>query len=132
MIEIAKEKGPDSSIPGTCEGRLSPVGSKAAEAKDREMRRMVLPDALERLKSRCILKAQKIYGQSLPEPVKNRLDLEHGFESVRRDAGRFLIAAMIADRSRELGYAVNGRAMIGSSLLSYLCGITSVNPGDDP
>lgn len=90
--------------------------------------RVAIPNADEILRERCIKRAQEVYGTSIPEMVRERLDLELSAIAEYGHASQYLIGAMIADESLKKGVPTTTRGMIGSAIVSYLCGISEVNP----
>ncbi|GGM21697.1 DNA polymerase III PolC-type [Paraliobacillus quinghaiensis] len=72
--------------------------------------------------------AKNIYGDDLPDLVKNRIEKElksiigHGFAVI------YLISHKLVKKSLDDGYLVGSRGSVGSSLIATLTEITEVNP----
>jgi DNA polymerase-3 subunit alpha (Gram-positive type) len=88
----------------------------------------VIKDADKLLQDECYKNARLMYGNKLPDIVKERLERElgsiikHGFAVV------YWISHLLVKRSLDDGYLVGSRGSVGSSLVATTSGITEVNP----
>ncbi|NLY71275.1 MAG: PolC-type DNA polymerase III [Clostridiales bacterium] len=87
-----------------------------------------IENADERLRSRCMETAMKIYGDPLPDIVKNRLEKE--LDSIINNgyAVMYVSSELLVQQSLKDGYLVGSRGSVGSSFAATMAGITEVNP----
>lgn len=82
----------------------------------------------EMLKELVYKEAYKIYGNALPQKVKDRLNkelksiIDNGYSTI------YLIAQRLVKRTNDDGYIVGNRGAIGASLVAYCLGITEIDP----
>ncbi|MCF8000890.1 MAG: PolC-type DNA polymerase III [Halanaerobiales bacterium] len=82
----------------------------------------------EKIKEMSYSKAQKLYGENLPQEIEKRLEkelnsiIDNGYSVI------YLIAHKLVKRSLEDGYLVGSRGSVGSSFVATMCDITEVNP----
>ena len=87
-----------------------------------------LPNAEEKLKNSCEKALNEKYGENVPEFISARFEseikniLSNGF------ASSYVIASMLANKSRELGYLYNIRGFGAGSFVGYIMGIAESNP----
>lgn len=87
-----------------------------------------IKDAEKELIRKCKARVEKIYGTSLPNIVKERLEWELDSISSHDFATIFTIAERLVERSKTNGYTVGSRCNIAASLVAFLLGITNINP----
>ncbi len=86
-----------------------------------------IPGSDELLRKLTYEKAQSIYGENLPEIVKERIDIELNSIINNGYSVLYIIAQKLVFKSNSDGYLVGSRGSVGSSLVAYMSGITEVN-----
>ncbi|MBO7288898.1 MAG: PolC-type DNA polymerase III [Clostridia bacterium] len=72
-------------------------------------------------------KAISIYGENMPQNVRDRIDVELTSIINNGYSVLYIIAQKLVSKSLSDGYLVGSRGSVGSSLVAYLSGITEVN-----
>ena len=86
-----------------------------------------IENSAQQLKDLCYEKMHRLYGETPPAIVQERLDtelktiLEHEYDVI------YMSAQKLVQNSLEHGYLVGSRGSVGSSLAAYMSGITEVN-----
>ena len=100
-------------------GNLKPVPDEKAppviEGSDEELRKLTYD------------KAMSIYGENLPDLVKERVDIELNSIISNGYSVLYIIAQKLVKKSNDDGYLVGSRGSVGSSLVAFMSGITEVN-----
>ncbi len=82
----------------------------------------------EELRNMCYEKATSIYGEILPDIVKNRLDKELDSIIGNGYAVLYIISHKLVKDSLDNDYLVGSRGSVGSSLAATFSDITEINP----
>lgn len=88
----------------------------------------VFDNAHEILREKVYEKAYKIYGNPLPEAVRERIEKELGVIPCDEIATSYLITDKLSAFAREKGGLASSRGIAGSVLLSWVLGISNANP----
>lgn len=80
------------------------------------------------IKDSCINRAKEIYGNKLPQIVKERIDKELGGIIQNGYSSYFIIIKRMVDEAKKDGYHLHIRGRAGAFLTTYLLGICEANP----
>lgn len=80
------------------------------------------------LRTMCYEKAHSMYGDPLPQYVKERLDKELNSIISNGYAVMYIMAQRLVKHSNDDGYLVGSRGSVGSSFVATMSSITEVNP----
>lgn len=107
-----------NKISDMCE-RISPISPEKCPPH--------IPGCEEEIKNIAYDKAHELYGEKLPEIVKERLDKELNSIIKNGFSVMYIIAQKLVWKSNEDGYIVGSRGSVGSSFVANMTGITEVN-----
>ncbi len=88
----------------------------------------IFENAYSNLEKICYSKAYELYGNPLPEIIKERLDAELELLTDEKTATQYLIAKKLVDYAKEKGQLVTARGSVGSVFTAFLLGISETNP----
>ena len=83
--------------------------------------------AEEEVRQMTYAKLHELYGENVPEHLKERIEKELNSIIGNGFAVLYLIAQKLVKKSLDNGYLVGSRGSVGSSIVAYLMGITEVN-----
>ncbi len=86
-----------------------------------------IPGSEDELRRLTYDKAMSIYGENLPDIVKERVDVELNSIISNGYSVLYIIAQKLVKKSNDDGYLVGSRGSVGSSLVAFMSGITEVN-----
>lgn len=87
-----------------------------------------IADAEKTVKEICESKVRMLYGEKLPVQISERLNKELEWISENRYSDLYYLSKLLIDKARMDGYPVGSRGSAAASFVSYLLGITEINP----
>ena len=88
----------------------------------------VIEGAEEQFLNRVYSKARALYGDDIPEFIKDRMEYELKSITGNKFSVLYFMAMQLVDYVREKGGIVGSRGSVGSSFVAMLADITEVNP----
>ena len=88
----------------------------------------IFENAYSDLEKICYSKAYELYGNPLPEIIKERLDTELGFLKDEQFSTQYLLAKKLVDYAKEKGKLTTARGAVGSTLVAFFLGVSDTNP----
>lgn len=88
----------------------------------------VFENAYSDLVKICYNKAYELYGNPLPEKIKERLDTELEFLKDDQAASQYLLAKKLVDYAKKKGQLTTARGAVGSTLVAFFLGVSDTNP----
>lgn len=107
--------------------RIAGMIEKITPVRD-EQYRPIIEGSEEKLKNICDRRVVELYGDPLPEYVRERYDKELSSILKNDYAMLYIVAQMLVEYSERHGYHVGSRGSVGSSLTAFLTGTSEVNP----
>ena len=89
---------------------------------------LICKDADKKLRLICEKKAGELYDVNLPFFVKERLEAELQFIEKCGCSYRYIPLKIVADKIYSTGGFIELKGYDGTSFVSYLCGISQINP----
>ena len=84
--------------------------------------------AEDEIRNLCETRLEELYGEEVPQVARERLNDELSIILKNGYATLFMIAKRMVEKSESLGYHVGARGGVGASFVTYLLGITDIDP----